>query len=245
MSYILEALKKAERDRHAGQAPAVDEALRPNAAPRRRNPQSEQTIRVVAIAVACVAIAGFGALLLRRPAAAPQTVAVQPVQQPAATMPAAPMYEEPAPALRVDPERLLALESGMVNEELGEPAASLDELVDDSSSRIPSPAPAAAATAAPVPVIAAPAANEFAEPPEPPPVRLLKDMPSSYRAEFPKLSIDVHSYDDNPLRRFVLVNGRKYRETDTLVEGPRIEEIVPEGVVFEHRGSKVLQEIPH
>ncbi len=69
-------------------------------------------------------------------------------------------------------------------------------------------------------------------------------MPASFRSEFPKLVVDVHVYDDNPLRRFVLVNGKKYRETDTLLDGPRIVEITPNGLIVEQRGSQVLLELP-
>jgi general secretion pathway protein B len=69
-------------------------------------------------------------------------------------------------------------------------------------------------------------------------------MPPAFRSEFPRLTVDVHVFDSNPLRRFVMLNGKKYRETDTTLDGPRIIEITPEGVVLEHRGSQVLVELP-
>lgn len=65
-------------------------------------------------------------------------------------------------------------------------------------------------------------------------------MPSTYRAEFPALSVDVHVYNADPQRRFVLINGKRYREGDPLAEGPRLAEIVPDGMVVDWRGERVV-----
>ncbi|WP_273457608.1 general secretion pathway protein GspB [Nevskia ramosa] len=101
------------------------------------------------------------------------------------------------------------------------------------SSAAAGPAPASTARqTAPVPAPAQPAS--------PASVRRLKDMPPAYRADFPPIAIDVHVYNDNPQRRFVLINGRRYREGDALSEGPRIAQIVPEGIVFDWRNEQVL-----
>ncbi|MDP3295083.1 MAG: general secretion pathway protein GspB [Nevskia sp.] len=103
---------------------------------------------------------------------------------------------------------------------------------------------APAATPAPAPVTrrAAPAAAAaVATQPDPSAsVRRLKDMPPAFRAEFPAITIDVHVYNDSPQRRFVLINGRRYREGEALSEGPRIAQIVPEGIVFDWRNEQVL-----
>lgn len=102
------------------------------------------------------------------------------------------------------------------------------------------PAPVAAAAPLPrrkpaPPPAAAPAApNPYAA------VKNLKEMPAGYRAEFPAITVDVHAYNGSPLRRFVLINGRRYREGDTLTEGPRIAQIVPNGIVFDWRNEQVL-----
>lgn len=259
MSFILDALQKSERERHAGQAPAIDEALsRSPSDPARTRRQGETALMIrTALAVAAVfLIAGLTWWLLSRGHSAPdqtQTAAPPPAPAPLASAPAEPEPAsatgeiEAAPALRVDPERLAA----QLSADLGPDAATLDELLDETPEKASflaaEPAPVVA-DAAPVAVAAAvveppaPAPAPVARSPEPMP---LKDMPPSFRSEFPALSVQVHVYDPNPLRRFVLINGKKYRETDTLVEGPKVLEIVPEGVVLEHRGTKVLQEMPH
>lgn len=116
----------------------------------------------------------------------------------------------------------------------------------------PTAAPALSETPAVVPSATAPATAPVATRPPaalreaPPPspsiagLRRLKDMPSTYRAEFPALSVDVHVYNADPQRRFVLINGKRYREGDPLAEGPRLAEIVPDGMVVDWRGERVV-----
>lgn len=250
MSFILDALQKSERERNAGQTPALDEALtRPLPAPTHRSRRDTETLLMLKTGLGVTAaflLAGIAWWALSRPdAQAPSEDAVvaeavpapatePPTEQPLAVPP-------PATAMRVDPERLRAPVAGP---DLGPDAASLDELLDETPVEEPAP------DELPPPPVDAPVTPAPAEPPPPPPpatsaaVRPLKDMPPSFRSEFPALAIQVHVYDSNPLRRFVLVNGKKYRETDTLVEGPRVVEIVPEGVVVEQRGTRVLVENP-
>lgn len=56
----------------------------------------------------------------------------------------------------------------------------------------------------------------------------------------PEMHIDLHVYADNPQERFVFVNKRKYREGETLQEGPRVEEITRNGVVLSHHGRRFI-----
>lgn len=102
-------------------------------------------------------------------------------------------------------------------------------------------APASSPATAAMPAVRAPApAPVLTQPDSSTSARRLKDMAPAYRAEFPPIAIDVHVYNDNPQRRFVLINGRRYREGDVLSEGPRITQIVPEGIVFDWRNEQVL-----
>lgn len=251
MSFILDALQKSERERHAGQTPAIDEALsRPLPTPRRgrRSDETELVIRTVLAVSAVFLIAGLTWWLLSRAGSreapvpdmamaveASDAAAVQPTSSEPAAEVAVPA---PAAPIRVDPERLQA---PIASADLGPDAASLDELLD-----APEETPAAAPPPEPPPLDALPqpTATAAVSPPPRDSVRPLKDMPPSFRSEFPALSVQVHVYDANPLRRFALVNGKKYRETDTLVEGPRVVEIVENGIVLEQRGTRVLLEMP-
>ncbi len=64
-------------------------------------------------------------------------------------------------------------------------------------------------------------------------------IPQALFAQLPdSLRLDVHVYAKNPAERFVLVNLQKYREGETLREGPLLEAITPEGVILSFRGQR-------
>lgn len=54
----------------------------------------------------------------------------------------------------------------------------------------------------------------------------------------PELHMDIHVYAAKPSERFVFFNNRKYREGETLQEGPSIERITREGVVLRFQGLR-------
>ncbi|MCP4300407.1 MAG: general secretion pathway protein GspB [Gammaproteobacteria bacterium] len=56
----------------------------------------------------------------------------------------------------------------------------------------------------------------------------------------PDLHLDIHVYSDVPEDRFVFINMSKQREASQLTEGPVVEEITPDGVVLEYRGTSFL-----
>ena len=56
----------------------------------------------------------------------------------------------------------------------------------------------------------------------------------------PELHLDIHVFSDTVNERFVFVNMSKYKENSTLSEGPRVAEIVPEGVILEYSGVQFL-----
>lgn len=58
------------------------------------------------------------------------------------------------------------------------------------------------------------------------------------RGSLPALHLDLHVYATQPQQRFIFVNSRKYREGDTLAEGPVVEQITADGAVLNFRGSR-------
>ncbi len=265
MSYILEALRRAERERHLGQVPTV-QTLAHTSSSQDRVPWW-RTSRLALIAIVALLMA-TAFLLWRKPlsdapatAPATDTVGTPPV---AATAEPAPAAVAPVPAPTEPPSaptRSLAplatgqpLQAAVEAAEAAEVIAdeeglsSLDDLAtpfaaapDTASSEVaprrpapPSPEPEsepATASARPAP---SPAAQPMPEPP------LLRDMPSSYRARFPSVRMDVHVYNDDPSRRWIMVDGRRYGEGDALASGPRVVAIRVEGVIFEHAGQRVM-----
>ena len=56
----------------------------------------------------------------------------------------------------------------------------------------------------------------------------------------PELHLDVHVYATNPAERFVYINMRKYKEGNTLQEGPVLEKIRRDGVVLNYQGVRFI-----
>lgn len=56
-------------------------------------------------------------------------------------------------------------------------------------------------------------------------------------AELPSYLMTVHVYDADRGRRFIVVNGVKYREGDKTREGLTVERILTQGAVLSHRGN--------
>jgi general secretion pathway protein B len=77
-------------------------------------------------------------------------------------------------------------------------------------------------------------------PPPPQPARPLSEMPGGFVANLPPLNIDIHSYDQRPAKRYVLINLEKYHEGDYLAEGPQLIEILTDGVILEHLGERFI-----
>lgn len=86
------------------------------------------------------------------------------------------------------------------------------------------------------------------EEPEPPAgpapkARKLEGDPTKLRltreqqAELPAYFMTVHVYDKDSAKRFILINGLRYREGDKTREGLTVEQIVPQGVVLGFRGN--------
>ena len=110
-------------------------------------------------------------------------------------------------------------------------------------------APAPAAEKAPVPV----AVVQRSKPKPPPPVEPVSAKPTvTEMVALPSmqqlmqagmlsvepLSVDLHVYAGDASKRFVFINMKKYREGETLVEGPRVDEITDSGVILTYQGNR-------
>jgi general secretion pathway protein B len=218
MSFILDALRKSEAERQRQDGPTLLE-MRPSRQ-RRRVP-----LWVIGLAVLLlVNIAVLLWFLLRTPAyPAPARVPVPDSAPPiaaAATKP--PVASSPVMASAPPPAPLLA------------PSASA------AASSAP---PAAVTTTAPPPSVraAAPAPSKPARP-QLAPSESPANLPdySHVSAGLPALRLDLHSYSDDPQQRYALINMHKVREGDTLPEGARVLQILPNGVVMSYQGTEFV-----
>ena len=64
------------------------------------------------------------------------------------------------------------------------------------------------------------------------------DLSLDFRSGFSMPHMDVHVYDTDPSRRFVLVNLQKFREGDRLPNGAVIEKILPDGMQLSYQGTR-------
>ena len=72
-------------------------------------------------------------------------------------------------------------------------------------------------------------------------VPILKDLPESSRNTLNQYEVNVHVFDDNPERRFVLINMDKYKEGDRIANtGHLVEEITRDGVVVDYGEGRAL-----
>lgn len=249
MSYILEALKRAEHERSASLAGVTDTASTPGTHARLRP-------TTLALAAATVFLAGVGvaALLFRSPPMAAPTAdsaVPYPSSRIAAGPAAGPIPASAAPA--ATPAAVLPSEPTAKPEveAAADPAAeplplddyeSLDDIapVFQGSAVMPTAAPVARTPAAPA-----------AAAPEPPPGAVdgapqrtlpptLNEMPADFRAGFPDIDLQVHVHDTDPARRWVMIGNRRYPEGGTLDSGPRIAEITADGVIFELGGQRTF-----
>ncbi len=66
----------------------------------------------------------------------------------------------------------------------------------------------------------------------------LHDLPASIRQDLPAFAISTHLYASDVSSRVVRINGQVLREGQFLAEGLKVEEIIPEGVIFSYRNYR-------
>ena len=227
MSYILDALRRAEadRERERGQVPGLH-----------TQPSSDSDHGRTAGRRGWLPWAGGGLLLLAGMGAGGwwmggQRDAVPPGVQrvPAPQVATAPVTAPIAPPVAPP------VTQQATSTPLPQPAASGSPFLP------PAPPPAAVAAApAPLPApVPAPAPAPVADAPIP----RLAELPESTRRELPKLVISGSVYSDNPASRFVMVNGEVVREGARLGADLVLEEIRPRELVLSFRGQRFRQPV--
>nr|WP_217343799.1 general secretion pathway protein GspB [Noviherbaspirillum sp. L7-7A]MBV0877884.1 general secretion pathway protein GspB [Noviherbaspirillum sp. L7-7A] len=243
MSYILEALKKAQAERARGAIPGVDAQPLPTIAPRA---PARQWLWITG-ALAALAL---GAVLLwpaaqtqqpgtpaeptptvamrtgddagRPPASAAQTPA--PTATPAAKA-------TPAPASVVQTPAATARSAPMT------PVPATATPAAPAAPAAPAVSPASPAKPARRMGETAPASSPVATPAQER-VALLQELPAHIQREIPPIAINGYLYASNPADRSVLINNRLRREGDQLADGLTLEKLLPSEMVLNYRGYR-------
>lgn len=220
MSFILEALRKAERERSLGQVPTPLEAT-PAA-----EPGVSHRLWPWLLAGALVVNAIVLALWLLNPRAP------EPAPITATATPGPPPSPEPAVSDYMPPPITV------VEEPISEPPPVAE---------LPQAPPEPAAAREPAPpesqdeYVDEPAVEETpGNTPVAKDVPLLRDMPAEFRRSLPDMKIDAHFHTDVPGRSFVMINMRKYKAGERLAEGPQVVEIASDGVILSYQGQQFL-----
>lgn len=220
MSYILEALKKSEQERHIGHVPDLTVTQEPAPAAR----SARWPWLLVAALLLNAVIVG---LVVWKPWQAPTPVATTdgpppPVAEASPPLPTGRVATEAAvegPAPAAPPPAALAPEASIALEPAGPAPAA--------------PQPEEPATAAEL----SPADWRAATP-------RWRDLPAEERSRLPVPRLDVHVFAQEPSRRFVLVNLKKYQEGDRLDQGVTLDAILADGVVLSYQGQRYRVDRP-
>jgi len=253
MSYILDALKKAdaEREREAAavpdlhaQADAADDRTRMSA---RRLMWPLLAAAVVLGALAWLAWPWFGAATVEpisaaapMPVPVPAPVAVQVPEQPPLQVPAQAPVQAPVqmptpvpvpssqPSVATAPITYPAVEAAPAGPLPAARPRALPATTAAPARALPPPGPASPPGPKPT---AAPAAAE-------PRLPTLAELPADLRAQLPALAVGGSVYSPTAASRIVILNGQVFREGDHPIEGLTVEQIRLKSTVLAFRGAR-------
>jgi general secretion pathway protein B len=236
MSYILDALKRADAERERGTVPGLRAQTIPGVTPESHGAHASLRawpVIVTGIALA-VAVIAAGAWVWRSQAGserAPVVVAAPTVPAP----PAAPaLPPQPAPVAAPVPAAHNAVsQAAPVAPTV--PAASPAVKPKPRPEPPPSTTPRSAGTEV-APVKPSPAAS--AASPALPVAPLLSELPEEIRRQIPALTITGAVASENPAQRLLLVNGQVLPQGAAAAPEVLIEEIRARSSTFKFRGSR-------
>lgn len=216
MSYILDALKRADAERGLTAGAATTDAPSQSHEPRPPAPWWRSGVGVLALAAVLSGLAGLAVLRWPATKVATTVESAPPPPPPSVPMPVSPPAPEPPPPVVADAQ--------------GRPVPIL----------LPE-RPKAAQPAAPAPAPAVP--RQPAPSPKPPPPARPAATPSApvataAPASAPPVKVTGATYSDNPAHRMLIVNGKIVLEGQDIEPGLKLEVITPHSAVLNHQGSR-------
>jgi general secretion pathway protein B len=229
MSYILDALRRADSDRERGAVPSLHSNAGAGAlADAEDGEGAARSVQplwwaVGGLSIALLAMMGW--LVFGR--ASPQAESVPAVVAAAPTVTPAPVMPLPPPPMPEAPSPLAAAPEPAVRRS-APPATEL-----------PSPRTVEARPAKPpvkpaarAPVTTAPATETEA------PVPSISELPDDVRRQLPALSVSGASYSRNPGSRMLILNGQVFREGDKVANDVVLEQIRLKSALLSFRGRR-------
>jgi len=241
MSYILDALKKAEQKRRQGAFPdllSVHKQTDFKAAKRARWPYI----------LICILLVSIGAIL-------PRLYERYSGVRDSERLPVTAAPPEGAPSVAVTPFRSTAAvpKAGAANDiknaiqqttRAHEPARQQPGGKSEKKSvgLIPSEKKADTAPVN-IPATAAPTSLPEAAPSSKKITLKESELPQAIQQELPKVEISAHIYDSNPSSRIITIHGSAFHEGDNVAVGLKLESIIPEGVILSYKGYRFYKSL--
>ena len=214
MSYILDALKKADRERDLGEVPDLETAHWR----ARSHPRPQLWVWIVG------ALLVFNGLLIVITLLDRDSGDVPPVADMARSETAPPERRPVVPLPRAPVDTELPATT--------RPRVPLRPPVQQPARQAP-PGPSLVPTPVTPPASQLPQAStgEF-DLPE------WRELSLEFRSGLSLPRIDVHVYAEDPARRFIMADLKKYREGETLANGAVLEKIHPGSIQLNYRGTR-------
>ena len=218
MSYILDALRRADSERERGAVPGVHAQVQMPGASDADTPRPSRLwpIASVVLALVLAAVVGWQFFGRAAPPAAEPVPVPKPISEPAevpapapAVVAAPPTPRPPAPVARV----------------ASPPVAVAPKPVAPRAAPAPPPLPASAVAA-------------VAAPPPPARIPMASELPDDVRNSLPALTIGGASYSQNAENRMLIVNGQVFREGDKLSADVTLEQIRLKEAVLSAKGVR-------
>lgn len=213
MSYILDALKKSDQQRNLGTPPTLQLTQVTLAAPKRPS--------IFHYGLLAVVLLGAGvAIGLLRP--------WQTEQMPSETEPIAQgspdtVSQQAAPALLTAPPELpgaikpnnpLSVNSGTPGAAAIIPEKSMpDKSISEKTASIAGDAQEQKAMS-------------------------FDELPAPIQREIPAMTVQLHGYSSKPGDRLVYINSSRLKEGESLMPGLKLEQITPDGMIFNYKGYR-------
>lgn len=239
MSYILDALRKADAERDRGSVPGLHAQTSPasaeDASPQRLPPWTWAVGGGALMLIAAMAWQLMGRdadtpapVVSAAPVAMTAPVPAETDPPPVTPAPVAVAQAASPPAQVAPPERLPAPVPVPARPR---PAPVAAPTVRDNPPPARKPEPAAPqAVAAAAPADTAPAAESR--------IYTLNELPADVRRELPALSVGGSIYSDNAASRFLIINGQIFHENDKVAPNLTLEQIKLKAAVLKYKGYR-------
>jgi general secretion pathway protein B len=260
MSYILDALKKSEKERQRGTAPdllTVQETVLREKKTRRVWPYIIFVVLIFGMGLAAFRLipwqsrnekAGTSTVALQKSGPKPAESLQPEVSQTITTQ--AEIKKQEVPLLRITTlekslktplaltkkEEKPVVQKAIVQSKIQEQPPVKKAAQPQTSQQALKPEITASA-----PSTVSPHVNPVQNDPAPVPGKIYQsgDLPASVQQNLPAVTMSIFMYSEDPASRMVRINGQTLREGQYISEGLKVEEIRPDGVILNYKNYRL------